>query len=303
MILRYEKFYKNIKDASLPASCGGDPDRRAQRKYARLFLRLFGRRGNIQLSVVCSFGIRSYRALCKNPRYNTLYRKHKARKPHYKTVYGRSALRVKVSLYSSLTINTAYAIFQLGLGFYHSSFWFYSLAVYYILLAVMRFFLLRDVKLASFDSGETIVSELKRYRFCGISLVLMNVALAGIVFFIAWQNRGFEHHFITTIALAAFTFASLTIAIVNAVRYRKYNSPLFSAAKAISLASAAVSMLTLESAMLSAFGKDGQESFRLIMTSLTGAAVCIFVLVMAIYMIINSNKKLRKITEEQSNGK
>lgn len=213
------------------------------------------------------------------------------------------ALRVKVSLYSSLTINTAYAIFQLGLGFYHSSFWFYSLAVYYILLAVMRFFLLRDVKLASFDSGENIVSELKRYRFCGISLVLMNVALAGIVFFIAWQNRGFEHHFITTIALAAFTFASLTIAIVNAVRYRKYNSPLFSAAKAISLASAAVSMLTLESAMLSAFGKDGQESFRLIMTSLTGAAVCIFVLVMAIYMIINSNKKLRKITGEQSNGK
>ncbi len=205
------------------------------------------------------------------------------------------ALRVKTSLYSSLIINTAYAIFQIGLGFYHSSFWFYSLAVYYILLAVMRFFLLRDVRVSK--AGEDMISELKRYRFCGIILMLMNIALVGIVFFIAWQNRGFEHHFITTIAMAAFTFFTLIVAIVNAVKYRKYKSPLYSASKAINLVAAAVSMITLETAMLSAFGEEGQENFRLIMTSTTGAAVCIFILAMAIYMVVGSTKKLKIMTK------
>lgn len=211
------------------------------------------------------------------------------------------SLRVKVSLYSSLIINTAYAVFQIGLGFYHSSFWFFSLAVYYILLAVMRFFLLRDVRVS--NAAENMVSELKRYRFCGIILMLMNLTLAGIVFFIAWQNRGFEHHFITTIAMAAFTFTALSVAIVNVIKYRKYNSPLFSAAKDISLVSAAVSLLTLESAMLSAFGEENQDFFRLIMTSLTGAAVCIFVLTVAVYMIVRANKKLKILKKEQDNGK
>ena len=46
-------------------------------------------------------------------------------------------LRVNVSLYGSLILNAAYAVFQLWLGFYHGSFWFYSLAGYYILLAVI----------------------------------------------------------------------------------------------------------------------------------------------------------------------
>lgn len=52
-------------------------------------------------------------------------------------------LRVNVSLYGTLIWNTAYALLQLGMGFWHHTFWFYSLAGYYISLAVMRFFLAR----------------------------------------------------------------------------------------------------------------------------------------------------------------
>jgi len=41
-------------------------------------------------------------------------------------------LRVNVSLYGSFFWNAAYAAFQLGLGFWHRSFWFFSMAGYYI---------------------------------------------------------------------------------------------------------------------------------------------------------------------------
>lgn len=201
-------------------------------------------------------------------------------------------LRVKTSLYGSLIMNAAYSIFQLILGFYHASVWFYSLAVYYGMLFFMRVFLLRDIKVLT--PGENRIKELKRYRFCGVIILLMNLALAIIVFYITWQNRGFVHHPITTIAMAAYTFTSLTMAIVNVVKYRKYQSPMLSASKTISLVSAAVSMLTLETAMLTAFGEGNDYIFRQIMTGATGTAVCIFVLATAIYMVYKSNAEIRK---------
>lgn len=207
-------------------------------------------------------------------------------------------LRVKLSLYGSLLLNAAYAVFQFGLGLFHGSFWFHSLAIYYLLLVVMRFFLLRDVR--SFTPGEDMASELRRYRFCGIILMIMNVALVAIVFFMTYFNRGFEHHFITTIAMAAYTFTALTVAIVNMVKYRRYHSPVFSASKAINFAAALVSMLTLETAMLNAFGDESIEAYRRLMTGLTGLAVCLFVLGLAIFMVVKANRELKKLEINRS---
>ena len=145
-------------------------------------------------------------------------------------------LRVNVSLYGTLIYNTAYALLQLGMGFWHHTFWFYSLAGYYISLAVMRFFLVRHT--SKHKPGEKMQVELLKYRACGIVFLIMNLAIALIIFFMVYWNRTFHHHEITTIALAAYTFTSLTRAIINTVKYRKYNSPVYSASKAISLASA-----------------------------------------------------------------
>lgn len=206
-------------------------------------------------------------------------------------------LRVRLSLYASLIWNTAYAVFQLGLGLYHASVWFYALAAYYILLAVMRFFLLREVR--SFTPGGDRGQELRRYRFCGYILLLMNLALAVIVFYMVWQNRGFQHHPITAIAMAAYTFTSLTRAIMNVVKYRRYQSPVLSASKAISLAAACVSMLTLETVMLTAFGGQGDGEFRQMITALTGAAVCLLVLVMAVYMIVRSTREIKGVRHHE----
>lgn len=200
-------------------------------------------------------------------------------------------LRINISLFRAFFFNAAYAVFQLCLGVYHASVWFYAMACYYLLLAGMRLLLVRHTR--SYGPGEDPRTELKKYRFCGICLLLMNLALSVIIFYIVWQGRTFRHHEITTIAMAAYTFTALTMAIINAVRYRKYESPVYSAAKSISLASAAVSMLTLETAMLTAFGQESGELFRRVMLSATGAAVILFIQGMAVYMILNANRKLK----------
>ncbi len=70
------------------------------------------------------------------------------------------------------------------------------------------------------------------------------------------------------------------------------------------MAAACVSMLTLESTMLTTF-HDGSMSLasRRIMLVTTGAAVSVFVITMAM-MLIQSTKEIKemKLQEEKSNG-
>lgn len=203
-------------------------------------------------------------------------------------------LRVNVSLYGSLIWNVAYALLQLGMGFWHHTFWFYSLAGYYICLAVMRFFLARYT--TKHKPGEKMREELIRYRLCGWVFLAMNLALTLIIFFMVYWNRTFTHHMITAIALAAYTFTAFTMAIINIVKYRKYNSPVYSASKAISLASACVSMLTLEATMLTTFGDGSMDAItRKIFLGCTGGVISVFIIVMAVYMIVQSSKKLKEL--------
>lgn len=203
-------------------------------------------------------------------------------------------LRVNVTLYGSSLWNGLYALFQLGLGFYHRSFWFCSLAGYYISLAIMRFYLVKYTH--KNKPGEKMHVELVKYRICGRVFLVMNLALSLMVFFMVYWNRTFVHHEITTIAMAAYTFTAFTIAIVNIVKYRKYNSPILSASKAISLAAACVSMLTLESTMLTTFGAETMDlATRRIFLGLTGGVITVFIITMAVYMIIKSTRKIKEI--------
>ncbi len=205
---------------------------------------------------------------------------------------GDIRLRMNVSLFGGTAWNMVYAVFQLCLGIYHHTFWYYSLAGYYFFLGIMRF------SLASYtrhhDPGEDMTVELKRYRNCGIIFLLMNLALTLIVFFMVYWNRTFHHHQITTIAMAAYTFTSFTMAIIKIVKNRKIGSPIYSASKAISLAAACVSVLTLEATMLTAFG-DGTMSLlaRRIFLSTTGGVISAFIIATAIYMIVQANKQLK----------
>lgn len=199
-------------------------------------------------------------------------------------------LRINVSLAGSLLWNTAYAALQLGLGVYHRSIWFCTLAAYHSSLALMRFFLLRYTLRRR--PGEQLREELRRYRACGWAFLLMNLALTGMIILMILQDRTVQHHEIVTIALAAYTFIALTMSICNVFRYRKLGSPVFSAAKAISLASACVSLLTLESTMLSTFSAELSQHTRRLFLGLSGGAISVLVIAMALYMIVKGSRQL-----------
>ncbi|MDE6747535.1 MAG: hypothetical protein K2K21_00505 [Lachnospiraceae bacterium] len=196
--------------------------------------------------------------------------------------------RAGVSLYQGFFINLLYIVMKLVSGIIYRSTWFVALAVYYILLAVMRFLLVRRLNV----KDETL--ELRRYRLCGLMLLFMNQALAGIVIFMVHRNQGFEYPGLLIYAMAAYAFYAVIIAVVNIVKTRRHKSPVLSAAKAINLVAALVSILSLETAMLSQFGGNDDPMFRKVMTGATGGGVCTIVIGMAIYMIWRANKELKR---------
>lgn len=200
-------------------------------------------------------------------------------------------LRMNVSLYGSLIWNVVFAIFQLGLGFYHNSLWFYAMFIYYTILGVMRFFLVKHT--TRYKANEQEVKELKNYILSGWLLLMMNLALGVIVFFIVYLNKTFEHHMISTIALATYTFFTFTYAIINLFKYKKYNSPVYSASKNITLTAGVVSMFTLETTMLTTFGTTDSALFSQIILSITGVVVIGFAITMALIMIVKGNKLLK----------
>lgn len=202
------------------------------------------------------------------------------------------AFRTKLSLHASFFINLLYIVMKMVSGIYYRSTWFITISVYYILLAVMRFLLLRHVNRRNI--GADMLSEWRRYRLCGIVLLFMNQALAGIVAFIVYQNKGYDYPGILIYAMAAYTFYITITAVINLVKFRKHGSPILSAAKAINLVAAMVSMLSLTTAMLSQFGGKNDADFRRIMTGAVGGGVCIIVLGMAVFMIVRSTKKIKQ---------
>lgn len=208
--------------------------------------------------------------------------------------------RTRISLYASLGINLLYVGVNALSYILYSSMWFVVLAVYYGILAVMRFLLVRYVRIQGI--GRNRQGELRSNVICSGILLSVNFVLSGAVLMILYQDKGFEYHGILIYLMAAYTFYTTTLAIVNLIKYRKYNSPVVTTTKVISLSAALVSMLTLETAMFSQFGQQMPPENQGLMIILTGAGVSIAVVTMSVYMMVKSIGEIRKIRSKE-NGK
>ena len=206
--------------------------------------------------------------------------------------------KTHVTLYRNLAVNILYVGINIVSGFLFNTSWFFVLAFYYTILAVMRFLLIRFVNRVGI--GTNRFKELRRSRLCGYILLMINLALSGAVLMILYQNKGYEYHGILIYVMAAYTFYITTAAIVNLVKYRKLGSPVMSMTKIISMAAALVSMLSLETAMFSEFGKDMTTENKQIFIMLTGAGVSIIIVAMSVYSIVKNSKEIKQIMENDT---
>ena len=200
--------------------------------------------------------------------------------------------RTNISLSISFVISMLYVSINLWSWHMLKSYWFMVLAVYYVIMAVMRYLLVRYVRIQKI--GTDILGEWKRSRICAYILLLINLSLSGAVLMILYQRRGYEYPGILIYIMALYTFYSTTHAIVDIVKYRKLGSPVMSTAKIVSLSAALVSMLNLETAMFAQFGGEMSLEDQHIFIILTGAGVSATVVILSVLLIVRATKEIRR---------
>lgn len=202
--------------------------------------------------------------------------------------------KTKVSLLLSLTLNTGYAVLKFVTGIFYGSAWLITLAAYYTLLLTMRVLLLLHINRNTRD----MAAEWKRCRACGVVLLFMNIILTGMVVLVLRRGEGFVYPGYLIYAMALYDFCTMTMAIVNLVKSRKRKSPVLAAARVINVAAALITMLSLETAMITQFGAGEGELFRYTMIASTGGGICAAMVVMAVIMITKSTKNIGELKHQ-----
>lgn len=200
-------------------------------------------------------------------------------------------LRIKLFLCLSFLFNVGYSIFLSAIYVINASKWVFVMSIYYGLLAVARLFVLAQIELES-----QLRLKIKTFRVCGYFLLLINVTVSVMMFLMSRGEENVAYYEIAVIAIAAYTFSALTVAIVSSVKYLKRNDYVYSSVKLISLIAASVSLVTLTNTMLATFGADNLLLRKIIMPILSGA-VAIFIVATAILMIRKAHLDLKELKD------
>ena len=196
--------------------------------------------------------------------------------------------RMILSAAVAFAFNLLYAVYHCVLGILNLSFWFIAMCAFYGILAIMRFSAILCER--NHQKLPDNVTELFVMKLSGVLLVILSIVLATVSYISLSQNIAAKHDEIIMITTATYTFYKITIAIVKAVTQHKNTSPLLKTIRNIGYAEVAASILTLQRSMLASFGSMSVGNINF-MNAVTGAGVCLFVLILGLSMIAKSMKK------------
>lgn len=199
------------------------------------------------------------------------------------------AFRGSVSIYQGMIVYFLYVLFRIATGIRYASVWFISMAVYYMVLGGLRAYLISSYRRR--EAGG-LSFEYCCYRRTAWLLFLLNIPMGGMIVLMVWTNSGFFYPGYIIYLSALYTFYTMAVSIVNLVKFRKLGSPILSAAKVLNFVSAMMSILGLQTAMISRFSVNG-ENYRRLMNAVTGGFVYGIVVMIAVYMLLHS-RKIRK---------
>lgn len=200
------------------------------------------------------------------------------------------AFRGSVSIYQGVAVNFFYVVFRIATGIRYASIWFISMAVYYLVLGGLRVYLIfcyrrRNPKL-----------ERRCYHTTAWLLFLLNIPMGGMIVLMVRTNSGFSYSGYIIYLSALYTFYTMMTSTLKLAKFRKLGSPILSAAKVLNFIAAMMSILGLQTAMISRFSENG-ESYRKMMNAITGGFVYSIVILIAVIMLLH-NIKIRKKVEK-----
>ena len=198
------------------------------------------------------------------------------------------AFRGNVSIYQGMAVNAFYVVFRIVARIRYASVWFISMAVYHLVIGGLWAYLVvcyrrRDPEL-----------ERRCYHTTAWLIFLLNIPMGGMIVLMVRTNSAFSYPGSIIYLSALYTFYTMVTSVLNLVKFRKLGSPILSAAKVLNFIAAMMSILGLQTAMISRFSENG-ESYRKMMNAITGGFVYGIVILIAVIMLLHSRKTRKKV--------
>lgn len=212
-----------------------------------------------------------------------------------------AAFRGRINSTFGIVIDFAYAAFRGVSGILYESVWFISLAVYHLVLGFIRVHLLACKIRAERNSGEMrMVFETRVYKTTARLLLLLNIPMGGMMILMVLTDSGFNYPGYIIYLSAIYTFYKIISATIGVFHLKRLGSPLKLSATIINFVAALMSVLGLQTAMITQFSVNGEE-YRRMMNAISGGCVYFAVISIAGYMLISSahNKNVKTNKTEE----
>lgn len=211
--------------------------------------------------------------------------------------------RTLVFAIGSFVMSLIFSAFNAYMGIANRSIWYGALAAYYIALALLRGGVLFYHKTKNGKKHKEENDEYRKakvYRNSGVITLMLNIALSAAIAQMIFSDAHFTYMGWTVFAFAAYAFYKITMSIISFVRAHKQTDLTVRAIRNINLADALVSILALQTALLTMFSEEGVDIA--LFNTLTGCVVSFLSVAIGIYMIISASKKMNELQKEQKNN-
>ncbi|MCR5528572.1 MAG: hypothetical protein K6F49_05065 [Saccharofermentans sp.] len=216
-------------------------------------------------------------------------RKDKAKRFLFKSDFRRATV---LSTIPSLILDLFFIGFNFLIGVWMLSLWNIIMCIYYVMLTLMRIDVLARSAKVLFSKDKS-KAYLKLYRSTHRLLLLLDIMLAGAIYFLLDNNIWKSYPGIVIYVVGFYTLYKVTASVINLFRARKANSITTVLLRKIGHADSLVSLLVLESAIIGRSGRT--RSFDIYQIALiSGCIVCGIIFFIAFTGIIISRSKVER---------
>ncbi len=201
---------------------------------------------------------------------------------------------------SSFIMSVLFSVFNAYMGIVNRSIWYGALAAFYISLAFLRGGILVYHKNKISRKGKSRNEEylkVKTYKNSGVITLVLNIALSAAIAQMIFSEAHFTYIGWSVFAYAAYAFYKITMSIISFVKAQKQNDLTVRAIRNINLVDALVSILALQTALLTTFS-EGNTNISLFNT-LTGTIVSLSSVAIGVYMILSASAKMKELQKEK----
>lgn len=213
--------------------------------------------------------------------------------PKVKTFFQSYNVRGYVYAIGAIVFNACYIVFGILIANLEQSPWLGVLVGYHVFLLLPRLEVFLTAKIGR--AGRNERNTVRAYANCGLMITLLAVAVIPVVRMTANDQNSYNYFvssIVYVIAIAAYSFTKLGIALYNMRKVRKQDDLALIAVKNVSFADALISIFALQALMLKELNTGFTAQARILNLTI-GPIIALMIFALGLHMLVSGHKRLK----------